>query len=250
MERLRGSRRADELLGGDAAERILGLAGDDTIDAGAGDDIVSGGAGGDLLFGEDGADLLSGGPGADTLTAGAGNDDLSGGPGLDIAAFAGPRARYAITLAEDGTATVRDYAAEGDGTDSLRAIERLQFADGALDLGALPATHAPVVLSQVAEGQGGGFAILGGRDARPAGDVNGDGLGDLLMTGADGAAFVVFGKTDTTPLDLADVAAGLGGGFRVGGSGGAFAVPDLNGDGRAEILANGGPDGPVLVFGK
>ncbi len=114
-----------------------------------------------------------------------------------------------------------------------------------------PAGNPPVVLSKIAEGQGRGFAVFGGTDARLAGDVNGDGRPDLLLTGAsDGAAYVVFGKTDIAPVSLASLAAGVGGGFRVGSTGNAFAVPDLNGDGRDEILANGGPDGPVLVFGK
>ena len=256
----------------DDADQICTFAGNDTVRAGGGDDSVHGGAGDDDLSGEagndqlrgdsgndrlagnEGADALLGGDGDDRLTGGAGDDGLDGGDGLDEAGYAGDRARYVIAAGPDGcTITVRDLRADGDGTDTLRNIELMRFADGVVDLREglplEPVRNAPIVLAEVAAGHGGGFAVLGGRDAAPAGDVNGDGCPDLLLTGTtDGAAYVVFGKTDTAPVDLAAVAAGEGGGFRVGGTGGAFAVPDLNGDGRAEILSNGVPEGPVLFF--
>ena len=60
-----------------------------------------------------------------------------------------------------------------------------------------------------------------------AGDVNGDGLDDLLVgaPGADpngegsGQSYVVFGRADAAAVELADVAAGQGGGFALNGAG-------------------------------
>ncbi len=119
--------------------------------------------------------------------------------------------------------------------------------------GALP----PIELSDVAAGTG-GFVINGidtddnsGFSVSGAGDVNGDGLADVIVGAgrADpggnfqaGESYVVFGKADTTPVDLADVAAGTGGfvingidtddrsGRSVSGAG------DVNGDGLADLI--------------
>lgn len=77
-----------------------------------------------------------------------------------------------------------------------------------------------------------------------AGDVNGDGLDDLLVTGRE-AVFVVFGKRDSAPVDLTSLGSG-GYVVRLGASpsldeahvGRGFAVGDVNGDGRADIAVD------------
>ena len=83
-----------------------------------------------------------------------------------------------------------------------------------------------VELSGVASGTG-GFVInginlldLSGISVSGAGDVNGDGLADLIvgapfarpnMLYRAGESYVVFGKADGTPVELLDVASGMGG---------------------------------------
>lgn len=125
---------------------------------------------------------------------------------------------------------------------------------------------------------GGGFRIDGAAAADTAGssvaglgDVNGDGLSDLAV-GAElasnnarvtsGSVWVVFGKTSTTPVDLAALGAG---GFRIDGAAAEdqaakVAGPgDVNGDGAADVLIgafgasnNGRNDSgsAYVVFGK
>jgi hypothetical protein len=112
------------------------------------------------------------------------------------------------------------------------------------------ADAAPVDLTNLGDG---GYRIDGavagdeaGLALAPAGDLNGDGRGDLVVgapaIGGDrlGAAYVVFGKPDSGGIDLA--APGSSAYRIVGAQPGDFtgfsvaAVGDLDGDGIGELL--------------
>ena len=94
-------------------------------------------------------------------------------------------------------------------------------------------------------------ADYSGRSVSNSGDVNGDGLDDLIVGayGADpngnsqaGESYVVFGKADGTAVDLSDVTAGDGG-FVIHGIGERENVGDaisnagdVNGDGLDDLI--------------
>ena len=134
------------ILGGDGSDIIEGRRGDDLIDGdrwlnarisvranadGTGAEIRSVDSMRDLI-----PDMLSGAinPGQlqivrEILTA--------SGPDFDTARYSGVRANYTINTGADGTTTVTDNFGTllgTDGTDTLRNIERLQFADQAVIL--------------------------------------------------------------------------------------------------------------------
>ncbi|MGE0097565.1 MAG: beta strand repeat-containing protein [Hydrogenophaga sp.] len=111
-----------------------------------------------------------------------------------------------------------------------------------------------VELSGIAAGMG-GFVINGqaawdesGYSVSSAGDVNGDGLADLIVgassvEGGVGRSYVVFGKTEGTPVELSAIAAGGTHGFVINGqSAGDFSgesvssAGDVNGDGLADLI--------------
>lgn len=102
-----------------------------------------------------------------------------------------------------------------------------------------------------------------------AGDVNGDGLGDIVVGAPDagdligpatGAAYVIFGSAHPEDVDLADFDLGTQGdrGFKIRGlgpeafTGAAVAgLDDLNGDGYGEIMVSSpGASRVHVVFGK
>lgn len=131
----------------------------------------------------------------------------------------------------------------------------------------------------------GGFAIYGASEgdeasyAAAAGDINGDGLDDVIVgapgaevlaTGVEpadenyranaGRAYVIFGKRTTEPVHLADFDNGVQGlqGYRIDGAlgrdlaGSAVAgMGDVNGDGRDDVaVAAPFAGGVYVVFGK
>ncbi len=131
-----------------------------------------------------------------------------------------------------------------------------------VDLSLLGSTHPGFRIDGIDSGDYSGTSVSG------AGDVNGDGLADLIIgaLGADvggnafaGESYVIFGKADNTTVDLASLGSG---GFRIDGIGlnessgsSVSGAGDVNGDGLADLIV-GAPGGAsyagqsFVVFGK
>jgi hypothetical protein len=191
---------------------------------------------------------------------------------------AGDRAGGSVSAAGD---------VNGDGIDDLivgaagAAYVLFGSAGPVSPLPPLPPSPFPAVvdLGDIAAGSG-GFRIQGenahdsaGSSVSTAGDINGDGIDDLIVgvpqlypSAGTGAAYVVFGRADgfSSPLDLAGIAAGTGG-FKIqgenagdGAGGSVSAAGDVNGDGIADLIVGvRGDDGSgvdagaaYVVFGR
>jgi Ca2+-binding RTX toxin-like protein len=225
---LYGGARSDKLIGGDGNDRLYGQNGSDNLSGGAGDDILYGddedtasndilngdggndqvfggggddemygGSGDDLLDGGLGIDYLSGGAGNDTLIAGLGNDTLDGGIDIDTAVFSGNRADYLFTLNADGSYTVVDGRATAlDGTDRIRNIEWLSFADGTISGSEI---NYPPVITSNGGGSSAAVSILENTTAvtlLTATDADvGQTLTFSIADGADAALFTIGAAT-------------------------------------------------------
>jgi len=133
---------------------------------------------------------------------------------------------------------------------------------------------AGIELASLDAGATSGFVIRGalpgdqaGFSVSGAGDVNGDGLGDLVVgargrNGSVGAAYVVWGRRDSLGVDLASLESEAGGGFAIHGvaeeqfAGATVAgVGDVNGDGLDDVIvgapgASASIGAAYVVFGK
>ncbi len=113
--RLRGTNRADTLVGGGNSDEIFGLGGKDTLSGRGGDDLIEGGSGSDELLGEAGADTLVGGAGNDKLTGGDGDDILQADDGRDTL-IGGAGADEFFLQRKTGLTTIQDFQ---DGLDQF-----------------------------------------------------------------------------------------------------------------------------------
>jgi hypothetical protein len=206
---------------------------------------------------------------------------------LAILAAAAPAAATAATRTVEASAAARLTLLGAPGSGAGSAVARLGDlnGDGRPDLAiGAPFASLPgrpnagvvyVVLGSSASGAvgldalgTGGFRIEGGRNYRAgfalaaAGDVNGDGRPDLLLSAprkngykVSGSAFVVYGKADAATVDLAHLSSAQG--FEIVGtapnpvaSAEDVAGPgDVDGDGHADVLVTTAGHGAALVYG-
>ncbi len=238
------------------------------------DDVIVGAWGNDAVGDAAGAAYVVFGK-----AAGFGDVDLAtldGTEGFKISGEAGPNfAGWTASTAGD---------VNGDGYDDV-------IVGAFANTGAGPSSGAAHVVFGKAAGFGAvhlatlgaaeGFKITGettaefaGWSVSDAGDINGDGFGDVIVgafandAGGDsaGAGYVVFGKAaGFGPVDLGDIAAGSPDGFQIVGEAArdyagfsASAAGDINGDGIDDLIAGaifndaGGTDAGAayVIFGK
>ena len=194
------------------------------LEGGAKDDQIYGFDFEDTLAGNDGNDFISGGAGNDTLTGGAGNDTLDGGDGLDTAVFTGGLADYRVN---EGTGQIT--VTGSNGTDILRNINRLAFADQTVDLRITGVYLVGTAAADTIDGGDAADAIYGesGNDVLYAGMgddlvdggadddllIAGSGMGDDTYLGGSGVDTVKYtSATASITVDLAAGAAAATGG--------------------------------------
>ncbi len=178
------------------------------------------------------------------ITNGKGGFVLNGASAGD---WAGNRVDRAGDVNGDGLDDFIIGARQVDtnGADSGAAYVVFGRKDGSnVELSDVDAGIGGFVLNGLSAGDLAGTSVHGG------GDVNGDGLADVIVGAMEddpngdnsGAAFVVFGKKDTTAVELSAIEAGTGGFVINGASAGdragvsASITGDVNGDGIDDIL--------------
>ncbi|MBM3339636.1 MAG: hypothetical protein FJY62_06590, partial [Betaproteobacteria bacterium] len=130
---------------GSIIESMRTGSGNDTILGNTTDNFVSTNKGDDFVDGLSGKDSLEGGDGDDTLKGGFGDDLLDGGAGLDTALFSHASDSYTLRLSAQNVTVsfsgpmIQIYPPPPtEGTDTLKNIERIKFADKTIRIDSIP----------------------------------------------------------------------------------------------------------------
>ncbi len=217
--------------------------------------LLTGAAGGDTLEGGLGADTLRGGNGDDLLVGGLGNDRLDGGLGWDV--VASPFELGEVVLQRLTPTAFR--LTDPTGLDTLVSIEAFDLggtswrpAPAEIPIGANTPWYVRTTRLDGPAASGIGHAVAG------AGDVDGDGHADLLISapglnGGDGAAWLLWGRAGGFGANIAFadgsvrfINGSLGQGAQVGAFLARFG--DTDGDGLDEF-GIGAPMLPSLENG-
>jgi uncharacterized protein YkwD len=189
---------------------------------------------------------LTGDGGAQTIVGTRGNDTLDGQGGTDSALFRGTRAQYTLTDLNNGSVQV----VGPDGTDTVHRVERLIFDDQTVNWSDPLFTASSFKLA--AFGVGAGSWSSYDKYPRQVADVNGDGRGDIVGFG-DVGVYVALGNADGSfqapAFALSGFGAGVGGGSWTTANKYPRELGDVNGDGRADIVAFG-ETGVYVALGK
>ena len=157
----------DTLSGENGNDRLFGEAGNDILGGGSGSDSIYGGADNDSLNGGADADTLYGEAGTDTLTGGGGRDMLYGGAGNDVFAFDDGDSGATVATAD----RIMDFAA-GDRID-LSAIDAITM-DSTTPFSFIGTAAFTSTAGQLR------YQFVGA-ETYIYGDMNGDGMADLVI---------------------------------------------------------------------
>lgn len=171
----------------------------------------------------DGIDTITGSEFADTITGGAGDDAIDGGLGADVLV-------ETITAA---TATLSDTGFDGNGTDTLTAVEEAQLTGTAGDDTIIAASFTGAV---TINGLAGNDTITGGSGADTLDGGDGDdtlngGAGTDTLSGGNGVN-TIDGGADQDTITFAAAAGRVHAMIRADGTG--HARVNVVGQGRVE----------------
>lgn len=195
-----------------AASGVLGRA--LTIDSETVIENAEGGDGGDWIAGNAAPNRLRGWRGDDSLAGAAGDDLLDGGDGTDTVFFVGKFSEYTVSATAGGY-VIADKVADRDSTDTVRNVERLQFADHLLDLAPFfTVARSGATMQEQAQPYSGPVAHLRWQ-------CLGTAQGEVVIASADNDFLNLLGGDDAAAGGAGDdvIDGGLGSNFLSGGAG-------------------------------